>query len=85
MNPPAPHTEWRHNTSLDHTQFEFFDLFVDAVYQSIWLERDRLHGTWQLVAFDTGKSYRSPTETTMEAVKQHFTTYMAINKLEGKR
>jgi hypothetical protein len=63
---------------------EFTDLFIDDVYQSIWLERDRDLDTWQFVAFNTGRSYRSPIEATMEAAKEHVTTWRVINKLEGK-
>jgi hypothetical protein len=76
--------EWRLNKSLDHTSLEFTDLFIDDAYQSIWLERDREHDTWQFVAFRHGRSYRSPIEATMEAAKEHVTTWMVINKLEGK-
>jgi hypothetical protein len=76
--------EWRLNKSLDHTSLEYTDLFIDDVYQSIWLERDRECDVWQFVAFDKGRSYRSPTEATMEAAKEHCNTYMVINKLEGK-
>jgi hypothetical protein len=76
--------EWRLNTSLDHTSLEFTDLFIDDVYQSMWLERDRECDVWQFVAFNTRRSYRSPIEATMEAAKEHVTTWMVINKLEGK-
>jgi hypothetical protein len=76
--------EWRINKSLDHTSLEFTDLFIDDVYQSVWLERDRDLDTWQFVAFRHHRSYRSPIEATMEAAKEHVNTYMVINKLEGK-
>lgn len=77
-------TEWLPNKSVATDNVEFTDLFIDGVYQSMWLEHDRGHDTWQFVSFHHGKSYRSPTETTMEAAKKHVTTYMVINKLEGK-
>jgi hypothetical protein len=76
--------EWRLNKSLDHKSLEYTDLFIDDVYQSIWLERDRNCGTWQFVGYKPSGSYRSPTEATMEAAKEHGTTWMVINKLEGK-
>ena len=85
MTQRPPHrVEWRLNKNLDHTSLEFTDLFIDDVYQSIWLERDRDLDTWQFVAFNTGRSYRSPIEATMEAAKEHSITWMVINKLEGK-
>jgi hypothetical protein len=76
--------EWRLNTSIDSPSLEYTDLFIDGVYQSVWLERNRDCGTWQFVGYNPGGSYRSPTEATMEAAKEHATTWMVINKLEGK-
>ena len=80
----VPHTEWLPNTSMSTNNVEFIDLFIDGAYQSMWLEHDREHDTWQFVAFRSSKSYHSPTEATMEAAKEHVNTYMVINKLEGK-
>jgi hypothetical protein len=76
--------EWRLNTSIDSPSLEYTDLFIDDVYQSVWLERDRDCGTWQFVGYNPEGSYRSPIEATMEAAKEHATTWMVINKLEGK-
>jgi hypothetical protein len=76
--------EWRLNKSLGHKSLEYTDLFIDDVYQSIWLERDRECEVWQFVAYDKKASYRSPIEPTMEAAKEHFNTYTVIKKLEGK-
>jgi hypothetical protein len=76
--------EWRLNNSLSTKIIEYTDLFIDGVYQSVWLERDRDCGTWQFVGYNPEGSYRSPTEATMEAAKEHGITWMVINKLEGK-
>ena len=76
--------EWRLNTSIDSLSLEYTDLFIDDQDQSVWLERDREHDTWQFVGYDTRASYRSPIEATMEAAKKHAITWMVINKLDGK-
>lgn len=78
-------SEWRLNSNLSFSDIEFTDLFVDDVYQSMWLERDVVNGTWQFVAFDLGKSYRSPIETTRKAAIKRATAYMAVQRLEGRK
>ena len=77
--------EWRPNTSIGGAAVEFFDLFVDGHYQSIWVERDRNTGKWALVVWGSpNHRYQSPQFDTMEEAKAHLTTYQVINRLEGK-
>jgi hypothetical protein len=76
-------TEWRLNTSLSYTEsVEFFDLFVDDVYQHMWLQHYVGSDVWQFVSHSFPR-YRSPFFKSMEEAKEHLTTFNVINKLEG--
>lgn len=75
--------EWILNTGLSYTEsVEFFDLFVDGVYQHMWLRHDVGSDVWQFVSY-RDPHYRSPFFKSMEEAQEHLTTFNVINKLEG--
>jgi hypothetical protein len=76
--------KWVLNTGLSHSEsVEFFDLFVDDVYQHIWLRHDVGSDVWQFVSYSS-PYYRSPFFKSMEEAKEHLTTFNVTNKLEGR-
>jgi len=77
--------EWRPNTSVGGAIVEFVDLFIDDMYQSIWVERARNTGKWALVVWGSpNPRYQSPEFDTMEEAQAHLTTYNVIRRLEGQ-
>lgn len=78
-------TEWRPNTNFKFKDVEFFDLFIDDHYQSIWVERILRTGKWLFVAWRGGETrYQSPEFDTMEEAQAHLTTYNVVRRLEGQ-
>jgi len=74
--------EWRRNLSVLHKRIDFYDLFIDERYMSMWIAHHKQDNTYQFCSF-SGINHNGPVFDTFEEAKEWYNTLCVINKLEG--